>query len=371
MKHVMLFVLVGMLCFGSVSVSSVRGAVVRSDIENGLVAYWSFNEGTGTVAYDAIGENNATLYGANYASSVNSCTGKESDYALEFIREEHDYVLTPLNQLGEQTISLWFKVNTTQEAKGIVISTHVKNDNVGNLAIGVGNFNAGVAVVCIKHASSSSWWDPPMLSTGNDTAYEYNDEQWHHMIFTHELEGNYELFVDGVLKDTYTGSPLTDSRPYMFGKLQPNDQGEGYWFNGLLDEARIYNRTLNTSEILYLFDNPSGNQDPVADSGGVYEGYRNEQIHFNAAASYDPDEEPLTYFWEFGDGINSTDQNPTHTYDAIGNYTVSLTVTDGVGAMNMTSTVVQITKSPQQPGFELFVLLIATFLVIGWWRKKH
>ncbi|MDX2002113.1 MAG: PKD domain-containing protein [Chitinophagales bacterium] len=36
-----------------------------------------------------------------------------------------------------------------------------------------------------------------------------------------------------------------------------------------------------------------------------------------------------TYLWTFGDGGTSTDENPTHTYTATGNYTVRLTVTDG------------------------------------------
>lgn len=36
----------------------------------------------------------------------------------------------------------------------------------------------------------------------------------------------------------------------------------------------------------------------------------------------------LTYFWEFGDGANSNQQNPTHTYIGYGGYTVSLTVSD-------------------------------------------
>lgn len=36
----------------------------------------------------------------------------------------------------------------------------------------------------------------------------------------------------------------------------------------------------------------------------------------------------ITYwFWDFGDGTNSTEQNPIHTYEQDGNYTVSLTVT--------------------------------------------
>ncbi len=40
---------------------------------------------------------------------------------------------------------------------------------------------------------------------------------------------------------------------------------------------------------------------------------------------------PNIYSWNFGDGINSTEQNPTHTYSTAGNYTVSLTVKNAVG----------------------------------------
>ncbi|MHA1521352.1 MAG: BspA family leucine-rich repeat surface protein, partial [Promethearchaeota archaeon] len=37
---------------------------------------------------------------------------------------------------------------------------------------------------------------------------------------------------------------------------------------------------------------------------------------------------PLSYSWDFDDGNTSTEQNPTHSYNATGTYTVSLNVTD-------------------------------------------
>ncbi len=40
---------------------------------------------------------------------------------------------------------------------------------------------------------------------------------------------------------------------------------------------------------------------------------------------------PYTYAWDFGDGSNSTEQNPRHDYEAPGNYTASLTATDAKG----------------------------------------
>jgi PKD repeat protein len=40
---------------------------------------------------------------------------------------------------------------------------------------------------------------------------------------------------------------------------------------------------------------------------------------------------PTSWNWSFGDGSNSTQQNPTHTYTNIGNYNVSLTVSNADG----------------------------------------
>jgi len=40
---------------------------------------------------------------------------------------------------------------------------------------------------------------------------------------------------------------------------------------------------------------------------------------------------PTTWSWDFGDGMTSTMQNPVHTYDLIGTYTVSLGVTGPAG----------------------------------------
>lgn len=37
---------------------------------------------------------------------------------------------------------------------------------------------------------------------------------------------------------------------------------------------------------------------------------------------------PWKFAWDFGDGNKSTEQNPAHTYDKVGEYTATLTVTD-------------------------------------------
>jgi subtilisin len=58
----------------------------------------------------------------------------------------------------------------------------------------------------------------------------------------------------------------------------------------------------------------------------------------------DPDNDPLTYSWNFGDGGTSTEVTPLHTYAAAGSYTVTLTVSDGGGLTGATSQSVTVTK---------------------------
>ena len=43
---------------------------------------------------------------------------------------------------------------------------------------------------------------------------------------------------------------------------------------------------------------------------------------------------PTSWSWTFGDGGTSTAQNPSYTYNAVGTYTVTLTVTDDSGVVN-------------------------------------
>lgn len=74
---------------------------------------------------------------------------------------------------------------------------------------------------------------------------------------------------------------------------------------------------------------PPVNIAPIADPGGPYAGEPGQAVAFDGSASADPNGDPLTYSWTFGDGSIGTGVNPMHTYAASGNYTVTLVVNDG------------------------------------------
>jgi glucose/arabinose dehydrogenase len=55
-------------------------------------------------------------------------------------------------------------------------------------------------------------------------------------------------------------------------------------------------------------------------------------VQFQGDGSSDPDGDPLTYDWDFGDGSpHSSAANPSHTYASTGDYVARLTVDDGLG----------------------------------------
>lgn len=70
---------------------------------------------------------------------------------------------------------------------------------------------------------------------------------------------------------------------------------------------------------------------PVAVIGGPTSGYVGYAVGFTSTSSYDPNGSIVSRSWNFGDGGTSSVTNPSHTYAAVGSYTVTLIVTDNDG----------------------------------------
>lgn len=88
-------------------------------------------------------------------------------------------------------------------------------------------------------------------------------------------------------------------------------------------------------------DNGGGeNQQPEASfTADPTSGEAPLDVHFDASASSDPDGDALTYSWNFGDGATTTGEMADHTYTDAGEFTVTLTVSDGELTDDATATI--------------------------------
>ncbi len=93
---------------------------------------------------------------------------------------------------------------------------------------------------------------------------------------------------------------------------------------------------------------PSTNQPPVAAaSANPQSGAAPLSVQFSSDGSHDPDGSIVAYAWDFGDGGSLTEANPSYTYNAVGTYNATLTVTDDAGASQSDTLVITVTPTSQ------------------------
>src|SRR4051812_21638613 len=77
---------------------------------------------------------------------------------------------------------------------------------------------------------------------------------------------------------------------------------------------------------------PSVNHSPNAIANGPYTGTAGQAVAFSSTGSTDPDGDPLSYSWDFGDAMSAgTGASPMHIYQTAGTYALTLTVSDNRG----------------------------------------
>lgn len=94
------------------------------------------------------------------------------------------------------------------------------------------------------------------------------------------------------------------------------------------------------------------NEPPVAEFSTGCAGLTCEM---DAAHSFDPDKDALTYSWTFGDGQTGTGVNPSHTYATPGTRTVTLTVNDGNGHTDQATSSATAVPADPPPGHTALV----------------
>src|SRR5262249_6059368 len=113
----------------------------------------------------------------------------------------------------------------------------------------------------------------------------------------------------------------------------PQRSGISKWSDGVTSNS--HDIVIGTDPVTYMAQYI--NRPPVAVSVATPPGGRARlSVQFRGSASADPD---FTYSGDFGDGSNSTQAAPQHTYTTAGTYKATLTVTDqrnGVGTATVT-----------------------------------
>ncbi|MFD4033019.1 PQQ-dependent sugar dehydrogenase [Streptomyces sp. NPDC058637] len=139
----------------------------------------------------------------------------------------------------------------------------------------------------------------------------------------------------------WQGTQVMDMAFGPDGALYVLDYGTGY-FNGDANSA------------VYRIENVSGGLSPLAEAkADRTSGQAPLAVRFSSAGTSDPDGDPLTYAWKFGDGGTSTSADPTHTYTANGQYTAELTVSDGTGLTATASVAVTVGNTAPTVKLEL------------------
>lgn len=97
----------------------------------------------------------------------------------------------------------------------------------------------------------------------------------------------------------------------------------------------------------FTITEPNGS--PVARPGGPYSGTTGVPIAFDGSGSSDPDGDPLTYEWSFGDQTTATGPSPQHAFATEGTYTVALTVRDSRGGAHTATTQAVVARANAVP----------------------
>lgn len=215
----------------------------------GLVSYWSFDEGAGTIAYDSVGSNDGTIYGATWTAGI-------VGGALSF-DGDGDYInvgdVPSLDISSALTLEAWIK--TDKITNDTIIS---KDDDAGNREYYFGVSYDG------NHPGRVRWTLKTSSFQFRDSSTVVNDSQWHYIVGTYD--GSYlRTYIDGVEDTTspvaQTGLIPNTSAPFWIG-AKPNIGYEQY-FRGVIDEVAVYDRALTSDEIRNCFASTSPVPEPT------------------------------------------------------------------------------------------------------------
>jgi len=226
------------------------GGTATAQVSN-AVAHWKFDEGSGSTALDSSANNHVgTIVGATYASG-------RFDGALSF-NGANSYVFASDTQAGgttgagldigtrDWTVSAWVKTS----GSGMVVTKmgFVGGANPDGWGMSVsGNGTVGA----VLHKSGGGTVN---IFAGDGVTV--NDGQWHHIGVVFNRAANMARFVDGAPSgsqyslSSLNGQSIDNTKQLRIGAR--DQAGDEVFFDGLIDDVRVFARTLGVEEIAAL-----------------------------------------------------------------------------------------------------------------------
>jgi len=216
---------------------------------SGLVSWWPGNGN----ANDIQSSNHGALQnGATFASGTVE-QAFSFDGADDFIRIEDNSNLRL--GAGEITIDAWIKASSGNTFRAIAAKVGLSFPYPGyGLRIADDNKVEFIATDC---GTGSCGFSLPGGGGSRQPVRSITvvaDNIFHHVTGVRRSDGTLEIYVDGILENTRL-EPLrnTDSAdPFTIGDIDA--VGPEQPFNGLIDEASIYNRALSAAEIQSIYN---------------------------------------------------------------------------------------------------------------------
>lgn len=172
-----------------------------------------------------------TVYGANYVPGIVG-TALSFDGVDDYVEYES------INISGGFTFSGWFKSTSSASYQTII--------NVDGSSTGNPQLRLHQSKVQFRFYASND-------ITSNDA---YSDGEWHLATGGLNDNGNYFLYVDA----SYQGSATPSDNINWTGYLRSGRYTSYDYYNGLIDDVRVYNRALTEEEIQILYK--QGSVDP-------------------------------------------------------------------------------------------------------------
>ena len=220
--------------------AQVFSKTVQNELLSGLVSEWTFDtDAVSGKTEDTWGCNDGTVYEVQYKSNAT----KECVFGgcYSFNGTVNSYIdcgsHTSLKNKNS-TITIWFNSN---DLNGAFYSKYL----IGN----GGDYNNAKGFGLTTGADSLTFWvGANVLNRQNQISTSVGANNWHFAVATYQVGAGSKLYLNGVIKNnsnSFTGDIVYDTCSFLIGKLYSNY----YFYNGLIDDTRIYNTVMSSSQI--------------------------------------------------------------------------------------------------------------------------